>query len=312
MKKCYILPANEAWICDRLVQEFFDGNTDMCVPTPMKSDIVWLFSDWCWSGLAKARLLDNKKVLTTVHHIVFSKFGKNEAQEFAIRDSYTTAYHVFNQRTYDQVREIQETLKLPKKSIHLLPYWCNDEIWFKTLESKIELRAKYKVPEDAYVCFSAQRDTEGSSITSGEYLPKLEKGADKLADFIIAQSAVHPNMHVVLGGWRRQYVIKRLQQAGVPYTYIELPKQEVINDLYNLCDLYPVASRWEGGPQSLIEAALTGTPVVSTPVGIANDVLTHSAVSDNLLQCIPEVPRIPDSWRIPFAFKPYRELLESM
>ena len=39
---------------------------------------------------------------------------------------------------------------------------------------------------------------------------------------------------------------------------------ETLNELYNILDLYIVASRIEGGPQAILECAVTKTPVIST------------------------------------------------
>ena len=45
-----------------------------------------------------------------------------------------------------------------------------------------------------------------------------------------------------------------------------------LNELYNCLDLYIVASRFEGGPQSILECANT-KPIVSTNVGVAAEIL---------------------------------------
>ena len=37
-----------------------------------------------------------------------------------------------------------------------------------------------------------------------------------------------------------------------------------LNELYNCLDLYIVSSRLEGGPQAIIECALSKTPIIST------------------------------------------------
>jgi hypothetical protein len=311
MKKVFILKPNEDWCVDRMGNEFFEGNRDMCVASPMQADVIWLMADWCFFGLAKAGLLDNKKVLTCSHHFVPTKFGKAEIAEFVLRDKYTTAYHVFNNHTLEQVKEIQENLKLPKKDVHVLPYWANNHL-FKPTSEKLLLRQKYNVPQDAYVVGSFQRDTEGSSISSGEFVGKWEKGPDTFCDYVIAQATVHPNVHVLLAGWRRQYVINRLQCANISYTYIELPKIETINELYGCLDLYVVSARYEGGPQALLETALCNVPTISTPVGIAEDVLPAQAISTNLLQCVSTVPVVPDDWKIPRGFEKYRTLLNSI
>ena len=305
MKKVFILKPNEEWCVDRMGDEFFLNNQDMCVASPMLADVVWLMADWCFLGLARAGLLDNKRVLTTIHHLVPSKLTCEAIAEFNTRDKFTSEYHVFNRHTLEQVKLLTD------KKITLIPYWCNQDIWKKTGDAA-ELRKKHKIPLDTYVVMSAQRDTEGSSIASGQFVGKHEKGPDLFCDYVEKLREKEHNLHVVLGGWRRQYVINRLLIAKIPYTYFELPSQEVINDLYNLSNLYVVASRFEGGPQALLEASSTGCPVVSRSVGIAEDVLPQQSINDDLTQCIPTIPVVPDEWKIPFGFKKYRELLQSL
>jgi glycosyltransferase involved in cell wall biosynthesis len=55
---------------------------------------------------------------------------------------------------------------------------------------------------------------------------------------------------------------------------------EVINELYNCLDLYIVSSRYEGGPRSIIECALTRTPIISTRVGIAPEFMDANSLFD--------------------------------
>jgi glycosyltransferase involved in cell wall biosynthesis len=86
------------------------------------------------------------------------------------------------------------------------------------------------------------------------------------------------NTEVLLAGWRRQYVISRLKKMGVKYHYFELPSFEVVNELYNCLDLYVVGSRYEGGPQSIFECALTKTPIISTNVGAAQTILPKESI----------------------------------
>ena len=51
-----------------------------------------------------------------------------------------------------------------------------------------------------------------------------------------------------------------------------------LNDLYNCLDLYIVASRYEGGPQSILECAATKTPIISTNVGISSEILEPKSI----------------------------------
>ena len=39
---------------------------------------------------------------------------------------------------------------------------------------------------------------------------------------------------------------------------------KMLNELYNVLDLYLVTSRIEGGPQALVECGQTKTPILST------------------------------------------------
>jgi len=304
MNKVYVLPANESWIIDRFVHEFNEDNEDICTCNPERADVIWLLADFCWKKLP-IQLLLHKKVITTINHIVPEKYGPTEQTDFKLRDQITTVYHVCNQRTYNFIRP------LTKKPIKLIPYWCNQHI-FECNMTKVFAREKHGLPHDAFIVFSAQRDTEGAGIAQNIFLPKLEKGSDLLADAIVKwRDTTHPNIHVLLAGWRRQYIITRLKNAYVPYSYIELPKHSDLCELYRCADLYPVTARYEGGPQSLIECGILNVPVVTTPVGIAEQVLPPSAIRDDVTQAAPCVPQV-SNMLLPQAYEPYRDLVQSL
>ena len=118
-------------------------------------------------------------------------------------------------------------------------------------------------------------------------------------------------IHVLLAGWRRQYVIRRLTDLGIGYTYVERPPQDVINELYQCLDLYPVTSRQEGGPQSLIECGLLGVPVVSRPVGISSQVLPDESISDDVFYAKPGIPDV-ENMKIPHGYENFRQLFQGL
>ena len=62
------------------------------------------------------------------------------------------------------------------------------------------------------------------------------------------------NLKVVLSGTRRQYLINELNKINVEYKYFEMADLELLNNLYNILDLYLVTSRLEGGPQAILES----------------------------------------------------------
>ena len=59
--------------------------------------------------------------------------------------------------------------------------------------------------------------------------------------------------------------------------------------MYGACDLYVVASRFEGGPQAVLEASSMKVPIISRDVGIADAVLEPRCVVD-----IPNELFMPD------------------
>lgn len=297
MRKVFVLPAQEDWIVDRFVKEWYEDNADISTSDIRSADVVWLLASWRWNEI-DPRLLQDKKVITTIHHIVPEKFDLNS---FLLRDRLTTCYHVYNKSTLEEVR------KYTSKPIHLMNYWANQNIWKKTGQ-KEELRKKYRLNPEDFIIGSFQRDTEGKDLRT----PKLEKGPDLFVEFVEKmKDAKEKKVNVLLSGWRRQYVMSNLEQRGIDYVYVERPNQETINELYQCLDLYAVSSRHEGGPQSLIECGLIGVPVVSTRVGIAEQVLQQSSINSNLIDAVPSIPNV-EAWHIPNSYSPYRNLIQAV
>lgn len=265
--KIYTLAPSENWICDRFAKEWKSSFGKYDISEPEKADIVWLLADWCWDQM-HPNLLQSKKVVASVHHITPEKFDEREKQLFSLRDQFVDIYHVPCWKTHDQIRD------LTSKPIKTFPFWVNPKIWYNKRDQQVSLRKKYNFPEDAFLIGSFQRDTEGHDLIS----PKLEKGPDLFCDAVEKFSLKNKNVQVILAGWRRQYVMKRLADANIPYHYLELPPFDVVNDLYNCLDLYIVSARYEGGPQSIVECSLNGTPIISTNVGLAPEFLPPESI----------------------------------
>jgi len=266
--KIFCLAPNEDWVCDRFAKEWFAMNNDIATPDPAKADIIWLLADWCWNHIPTS-LLHEKKVVCTVHHLVPQKFNDAKRANFLERDKFVDMYHVPSIKTHDQVKS------LTSKPIVCHPFWINQGIWTK-IANKNAVREKYGLPNDAYVVGSFQRDTEGSDLIT----PKLEKGPDVFVNYVKKLRGDNKNVHVLLAGWRRQFIIEELRRENIPYTYIELPQFSALNELYSWLDLYVVGSRYEGGPQAIFECAVTETPIVSTDVGSATEILDQCSIFD--------------------------------
>lgn len=308
--KIWILPAGEDWIVDKMAADFQIFNGDICVQSPAEADILWLMADWRWKDVHPCHFMNSdgtkKKVVVSIHHYVPEKFDENAEKDFRLRDNLVTQYHVFNQRAINFLVE----RKLTTKPIVFLPYWANQNIWHKT-HGKMDARRLLGLKADDFICGSFQRDTEGSGLPTIAN-PKLEKGPDLLCDALEKYKEIHGDkLCVLLAGWRRQYVISRLEKANIRFKYFERPPQSSLNLCYQTLDLYPVTARYEGGPQSLIECGLIGVPVVSRPVGIAEQVLPNSAINDDVTLATPAIPNV-ENWKIPRGFLPYREFFKQV
>jgi glycosyltransferase involved in cell wall biosynthesis len=279
MNKIYFHAPHETWIVDRFKSEWEEHNKDISVKTPEEADTIWLCADWAYNHIPYS-ILKSKKVITTCHHFVDWEIDKYRNDMIQI-DSFTHEYHVPCQRTKEQLQEYFNV----DKPIHVRPFWV-DPKQFYYVEDKASLRQKFGFTPQDYIIGSFQRDTQGVGIPQGIYECKKEKGADVFVEFVhllkqqLSILRWHKPIKVLLGAWRRQYVMMELDKLGIQYKYLELPPTEVLNEMYNVCDLYVVGSRAEGAPMALEECAITKTPCISTNVGIAKEILARESIAD--------------------------------
>lgn len=276
--KVFINNIDENWIVDRLRKEFYEDNQDILTNNIKDADILWIIAPWTWKKIPK-RFLKQKTVLCTIHHIDEKKFIGDEGKDFYKLDKFVDYYHTISKKSFDQLS------KFTSKRIYVSPFWINNKIWFPISENK-DLKSKFSIPGDAYIVGSFQRDTEGKDGIS----PKLSKGPDQLFEIIKAISE-QKNLFVILAGHRRTYLINLLEENNVPYKYYERVDQASLNELYNCLDLYIVSSRVEGGPQAIFECALSKTPIISTDVGVASEILSKTSIFDmnNFAMAKPDI-----------------------
>ena len=263
--KIYLNTIKESWVIDRFRREWFEYNNKVSTSKINKSDIIWIIAPWTWKKIPK-RYLKKKKVVCSIYHIDEEKFSSKEKEEFYKRDKYVDTYHVISNRTKKQVE------KLTNKNITVVPFWVNQNIWFEIEQDK--MRVKYGFKKDKFLIGSFQRDTEGSDLKT----PKLSKGPDIFINVVSKMYEQNKNIEVVLTGKRRNYIISELKKIGINYHYFEMAEFSEINELYNCLDLYIVPSRYEGGPQSILECGITRTPIISTKVGIADEILSPESL----------------------------------
>ena len=163
---------------------------------------------------------------------------------------------------------------IPKSKIHKIPISIKiEDFKFLHKEQKMFLRKQFKLPLDKKIIGSFQKDGVGWRKGS---LPKLEKGPDILIKALIEIKKEHKDIHVLLTGPSRGYVINELIRHNIDYTYSKFINFNKINSYYNVLDLYLVTSREEGGPRAILESMATGTPIISTKVGQAIDIINNT------------------------------------
>ena len=264
--KIFLNNINESWVVDRFRDDWYKHNSEISTNSIKKADIVWIISPWIWKNV-KTKFLRDKKFVCSIYHIDFDKFTEKDKEEFYIRDEFVDIYHVISNKTISQLR------KLTDKKIISIPFWVDQNIFYE-IQNKKDLRKKFNFNTDDYLIGSFQRDTEGSDLVT----PKLIKGPDIFLEIVTDLFTKNKNMKVVLAGKRRNYLIENLKKREIPFKYFEMVTSSDLNELYNILDLYLVTSRLEGGPQAILECGISKTPILSTDVGVAPEILNKKSI----------------------------------
>ncbi len=163
-------------------------------------------------------------------------------------------------------------LGLHASKIVVIPIGVDASVFYPRADSeRLEIRSGLHLPTDRFVMGSFQKDGVGWGAGMS---PKLIKGPDVLVETARLLNKKIPTF-VLLSGPSRGYVKQKLSEYGVPFKHIQLTHSSQVANLYQAVDSYVISSREEGGPKGLLEATSSGCPVVTTPVGMAND-LTHN------------------------------------
>ena len=273
--KVFLNNVNESWIIDRIRKEWYKNNSDISTKSAKKSDLLWILSPWVWRTISEEQL-SKKKVICSYYHFDFDNFDFDNFKEL---DKYVAEYHVISENTKKQL------IQLTDKKITSIPFWINQKTFFQINDVK-KLRKNFGLNENDFLIGSFQRDTEGSDLVS----PKLIKGPDIFID-LVNRLNKNKKVKVLLSGTRRQYVINNLEKHGISYEYFEMVQIDQLNEFYNILDLYLVSSRLEGGPQAILECAVSKTPIISTDVGVASEILHPNSIYslDNFEEAKPMV-----------------------
>jgi glycosyltransferase involved in cell wall biosynthesis len=259
MTKIYVNHPNENWILDTIAGEFKRETSLEVAENLTDADIIWHLGSGVYEGETQI------PQICTQHHIVPWKMDQF-MPSFKRRDRACTAWFTSNWRTKAKLMELTD------KRVYLMPYWVDTEFWRPEAEGYDEAREELGLHKDDFVIGSFQRDTEGQ----GNCVPKQEKGPDIFVEWVKKFRDVMKNRPIVvlLGGYRRDWVIQELEKEAIPYVYKEMADRETLRTMYTALSVYLVGSRVEGGPQALLECSSMIVPILSTDVGMA-DVILH-------------------------------------
>jgi glycosyltransferase involved in cell wall biosynthesis len=133
-----------------------------------------------------------------------------------------------------------------------------------------ERTRSFEVPESAFVIGSFLKD--GVGMDEG-LEPKLLKGPDAFVAVVAGLRETIPELFVLLTGPARGYVRRELERQAVPHRHVLLEGRDELARAYHAVDVCLVSSRQEGGPKAVLEAMAAGTPLVSTRVGQATELV---------------------------------------
>jgi hypothetical protein len=269
---------NQKWICDVLKQEFMDTFPIETTHDARQADVIWYLGPWNHRYIPRGftreewlSFLKTKRVVCTQHHIDEEKLAQGQLDtQFKFMRDYGTHFHAICESTKTDMQSHFESANITCKKL-----WVNRDVYYHIPDKKA-LREKWGFSHGAHLVGSFQKDTEGATN-----LPKLSKGPDLFVKIIKDMYQHNTHIEVILTGLRREYIINELNKVGIKYHYFNMISMEEINELYNCLDLYVVSSRCEGGPRSVFEAGLTKTPIISSRVGIAPELMDSSALFDS-------------------------------
>lgn len=180
-------------------------------------------------------------------------------------------------------------------SVHI-PYAIDGKIFFP-IKDRAALCKQFNIPASAYIIGNFHRDTEGADLLQ----PKMQKSPEMMVAILRELKSRGVACHVLLAGPRRHWIRRALTGESIPFTFIgrqgieeddyavNILPREKLNELYNVCDLYLISSRWEGGPQSAMEAAAARTKILSTPLGVARDILQPESLYSTVTEAVDKI-----------------------
>jgi glycosyltransferase involved in cell wall biosynthesis len=235
--------------------------------------------------------------------ILATNFIDLDAPGFPYRERFDKVNRLANAWISPSRRQ-QKVFERHRIRTYYQPFYPDDVYYDPPSKTREEICAAlgidYAKVAGRVVIGSIQRDTEGEDLRT----PKWGKGPHVISE-LVRSLPDREKFVLLLSGPRRHYLLQECRTHGVPYVYAGREPAEGEDDLltnllapeampllYQLTDVYLVASQHEGGPKAVLEAALMKTFVFSTDVGLAPDFLEPDCIvrdKDDYLRKLREV-----------------------
>lgn len=218
---------------------------------PLIDAVHWLVP----GGFNLFSKLHSKLNLVSINHVVdWNPFAQCSNAEFLVTiSSEWTDYLITKGIQKDKIIEFKITIDADK---------------FKPVANKKELRKYYGIPTDAFVIgffgkgSSNEFDRKGTNI------------------FIQSMQALReycPDLFVFISGPEQELLKRSLESINIKYCHKLFTSYSELSRAYNALDVYLITSKVEGGPLPLLESMSCAIPVITTPVGVAREIIKNDA-----------------------------------
>jgi glycosyltransferase involved in cell wall biosynthesis len=201
------------------------------------------------------------------------------------------------QVTHAEMHDLVLTAGVSPGRVFRIPIGVDIEKFpFGDAQWKARARVQLQLPESAFIVGSFQKDGVGWGEGSQ---PKEIKGPDTLVAALDRLRAGIPELAVLLTGPARGYVRRELERLDILHRHVKLASRDELATAYHALDVYLVTSRQEGGPKSVLESMASGTPLVTTRVGQAPEIVADGVTGlladvDDVDALVEGVQRVHD------------------
>jgi len=252
------------WVIDSIVNDYKKYSRHEIVRLNKNPDVFW-----CVNLFSFPSLIDSvPKGCVPIVHVHHISEDQLEAYNFkAFNRGY--ACIVYNKKVE------KAALKYLSIPVHVLPYWVLSGT-FKPKNEEVIFKLKQEIAQnDEMLIGSFVKDGNGQKGAT----PKTSKNPDMFID-ILNKLRESIKIKVILTGYARQYMVNALTKLKIPFVYKE--RYGDIQTLYDCLDWYFVTSRYEGGPQSILEASYRKVNILSTDVGVASEILHPDCICSSV------------------------------